>query len=444
MRDAGLEALQRAGSLNRPAMATASQRLAPLDPLQLFAASTEEQRVFWEYPAGGFAMAAFGSVFTVSLEGDLSKAQSAWHDLVAGQRRPGGPGTGPILLGGLAFDPSSQTPWPEFGPGKMIVPKVLVTCSNSECWATYCWWVDPDSPSPLPPAPRREERLATPPSSKPQRKGSLERPNQVDWQAGVSETLRAVHSNQCRKVVLSRSVVETFDAEPALHPALEVLRREYPESVTFAFAEGRSCFLGASPEPLARVRAGWIDTAAIAGSMRRSPNEVEDADLAEKLTLSEKNRREQRVVADDIEAALQPLCIKVEIDPQPQILTLRNIHHLSTSIGGRLRPDATLLDAVDVLHPTPSVAGQPREEAIKLIRARESHERGWYAGPVGWIDAKGDGDFMVALRSALLRGRALEIFAGCGIVDGSDPLEEWKETELKLAPIRSAFGLLDS
>ncbi len=188
------------------------------------------------------------------------------------------------------------------------------------------------------------------------------------------------------------------------------------------------------------MQAGRLKTAAIAGSMRRGSDEHEDARLAELLTESAKNQREQSVVLRVIEQSLQPVCSSIETSDRPEVITLKNIHHLCSRVSGTLRPGFGLIDAVEALHPTPAVAGYPRERALQVIANQEAQPRGWYAGPVGWIDREGDGEFVVALRSALFRGERVEAFAGCGIVDGSDPVEEWEETELKLRPILSALN----
>ena len=178
----------------------------------------------------------------------------------------------------------------------------------------------------------------------------------------------------------------------------------------------------------------------LAGSIRRGKTPAEDARLGQTLLDSAKDRAEHAVVVRALGEALGETCDRLQVSDTPSLLKLGHIQHLCTPITGHLANGHTLLDLVERLHPTPAVGGRPREAALRLIRACEGLDRGWYAGPVGWLDAQGEGEFAVALRSALLHGNTATLFAGCGIVADSDPEREYAESRLKLKPMLTALS----
>ncbi len=237
------------------------------------------------------------------------------------------------------------------------------------------------------------------------------------------------------KVVLAREV--TVEASSAHDPAATfgAMRERFPSCFCFCVGTGEAAFMGASPELLVR-RAGPIAaTVALAGSVRRSSDPAVDAHLGEQLKLSDKDRREHEIVVRRIERALAPHSVWVERAAEPALAEVANVTHLATPIHAHLAQARSAVGLAGVLHPTPAVGGEPRDAANAAIAELEGMDRGWYAGPVGWMDAAEDGEFCVALRSALLRDRTAHAFAGCGIVAGSDPASELAETELKLEAI---------
>ena len=195
---------------------------------------------------------------------------------------------------------------------------------------------------------------------------------------------------------------------------------------------GDADFLGASPEQLIRLSKGRLQTAALAGSAPRGHSPEEDARLGRKLLESKKDQAEHAVVVRALRERLASCCEKLEIPEAPRLRGLAGIQHLETPIRGRLREDLHVLELAGRLHPSPAVAGFPRSGALAWLREHEGLERGWYAGAVGVVDAQGDGEFCTALRSALLRGGEARLFAGAGIVEGSKPRAELRETRLKL------------
>lgn len=221
---------------------------------------------------------------------------------------------------------------------------------------------------------------------------------------------------------------------------LNHLRQRYPECYSFSIASGRGqSFIGASPERLVRVADGRMHTAALAGSAPRGESASEDAALAQALLHSEKDLREHRLVLDAIAGSLADLGLKLEHPATPRLLGLANVQHLNTPISAALPPGVHILDLVERLHPTPAVGGVPQAEALTAIRRLEPFARGLYAGPQGWVDHRGGGEFFVGIRSALIDGRTATAYAGAGIVAGSEPEKELAETELKF---RALIGAL--
>jgi isochorismate synthase len=261
------------------------------------------------------------------------------------------------------------------------------------------------------------------------------------WQADVATATETIRNGQLEKVVLARAVelqaTTPFDAARALR----YLTEQYTGCYTFAMARGDKCFLGATPERLIRLQNGEVLTMSLAGSIRRGATDVEDRQLGQALMDSAKNRFEHTVVVQAMVEALDEVCTALQVSPHPALLKLGNIQHLCTTITGQLAHGETVFNVVEALNPTPAVGGRPRDASLQFIRDYEKLDRGWYAGPVGWVDAGGDGEFAVALRSALLHGHVATLFAGCGIMADSNPEHEYAESILKLKPMLAALGL---
>jgi menaquinone-specific isochorismate synthase len=261
-----------------------------------------------------------------------------------------------------------------------------------------------------------------------------------DYRSAVARALQRIEKGEFKKIVLARA--QDLSADRPLHPLrmLNALRQRFRGCYSFSFTQGRGpSFIGASPEQLVRVSKGTLETEALAGSIRRGATASEDAALAAALLRSEKDQREQREVLDDIVARLAPLGIKPSFPAQPQVRRLANVQHLHTPITAPLPDGVRLLDVLAAMHPTPAVGGTPRDAAVKCIRDLEGFPRGLYAGALGWLNARGGGDFFVGIRSALVEGNRARVFAGAGIVAGSTPEKEFAETELKFKAMLDAL-----
>jgi menaquinone-specific isochorismate synthase len=260
------------------------------------------------------------------------------------------------------------------------------------------------------------------------------------WSTMIADALARIRAQELEKVVPMTLCKAETGASVDVAAALARLTELYPECVRFAFQRGEAVFLGASPERLVDKRGLEVASDALAGSAPRANGSDSFARAA--LLESDKDRREHRVVVDAVRAALAPLSARMGVPVAPQVRTLRNVHHLWTPITATLARPVHVLDLVRALHPTPAVCGTPRDAAIRWIAAHEPETRGWYAGAVGWFDASGDGVFSVAIRSGVLTRDQAWLYAGAGIVEGSDPALEYAETRVKQAPMLTALGLL--
>ncbi|MFM7202593.1 MAG: isochorismate synthase MenF [Myxococcota bacterium] len=256
------------------------------------------------------------------------------------------------------------------------------------------------------------------------------------WKPMVEEVREAIRAGQFRKVVLARRAEVTRDTPFSTVEVLTRLIQDFPTCTIFALKHGDATFLGATPERLLRRSGSRVTTEALAGS---SLSTQEDA--AHQLLRSEKDLDEHRVVVEEIRTALEPYCTRLNMPETPGIRRLRHVLHLHTPIEGWLEKGVHVLELVQALHPTPAVGGVPSREALRFIRALEPVSRGWYAGPVGFFDASGDGEFWVALRSGLLRGAHAWLYAGGGIMRDSVPEKEYLETALKQRAILQALGV---
>ncbi|MFC6884423.1 isochorismate synthase [Actinomadura yumaensis] len=328
----------------------------------------------------------------------------------------GVPGSGPVAFGGFGFDPKSPD-------SVLIVPRRILGRRDGQAWLTTVG--EPDEPLSIVRDPRAPERLSW-------SDGALTAPG---WQNAVGAAVERIRGGRLGKVVLARDLY-AHAAEPI--DARVLLRRladRYPGCYTFAHAG----LVGATPELLIRRTGGRIGSLVLAGTTARGTDDADDRDRAARLFASAKDRQEHAYAAEMVRDALAPLCAELEVPAEPELLRLANLMHLASPVRGRLLEERSVLDVVAALHPTPAVGGTPTDVAMDLIRELEGMDRGRYAGPVGWIDARGDGEWGIALRCAELDGTRARLFAGCGIVADSDPAAELVEAQTKFRAMRHAL-----
>jgi isochorismate synthase len=441
----------------------ATMPIRALDPIALFAAAAEAglEAALWLRPSEAASLVGIGRAWAIEAEGParFREAEHAFDTLLRGasidapsDRTPGRP----VLLGGLGFSgrrPAADDPWAPFGASSLVLPALLVSSDSTGTSLTASTVPGRDG---MPPG--RLERLwerllararrlqpgpggmVARPVVSPLRTAS-EQPSRQAWNRIVGMYAGAVGRGRIDKVVLAREIELKAAVELDVANALRRLVASAPESTVFAFRRDGRTFLGATPERLVRTSGRRFETAAIAGTIRRGANAAEDESLAAQLMTSEKDREEQRIVVAAIRDLLAPVVSSLEIESRPSIMRLRYAQHLATRVSGTLPDGHGLLSIAALLHPTPAVGGEPRDVALALIDENEGFDRGWYAGPVGWLGADGDGELCVALRCGIVERGSAILFAGCGIVADSDPDAEWEESRIKLRAVVAALGI---
>jgi salicylate biosynthesis isochorismate synthase/menaquinone-specific isochorismate synthase len=259
------------------------------------------------------------------------------------------------------------------------------------------------------------------------------------YEGAVARAVELIAAGRMQKIVLAREVEVRAPREHDVAAVFSVLRGAFGGCCVYAVGRREATFLGATPELLIRCEGLRASTLALAGSTGRSADPAVDQHLGERLLRSAKNRREHAIVTERIERALRQHALWVTSSPEPQVIRIANIQHLATPIRAQLASPIGAIRLAGVLHPTPAVGAEP-DAALPLIPALEGIDRGWYAGPIGWCDANGDGEFAVALRCALVEGRLARCYAGVGVVGDSDPADELAETEVKLGALLSALS----
>jgi len=376
----------------------------------------------------GQGFVGLGQALRLSFRGPerFRDASKAWRDLVASASVDDAvsrPGTGLVCFGAFTFSDTSSE------ESVLIVPQVVIGRHGSTSWRTDITVVG-DSPL-------THKSLG----SIPEEFAPLEwKPGLVseeDYLASVEKILDTVHDGVADKVVLARDLVAHAPGMRDWRGAISKLTEAYPDCQTFAI-DG---FVGSTPETLARVQRGRLNVRVLAGSIGRGSNPGDDHHKAQQLTTSTKDNDEHRYAVNSVMESLGSLTPHAVADEQPFAIKLANVWHLATDIEATLPPSVSSLDVVGALHPSAAVAGSPTNLALELIASHEPFDRGRYAGPVGWMDASGDGEWSVALRCAQWSPEGtLTAYAGAGIVVESDPESELLETRLKFKPIVHAFG----
>lgn len=405
--------------------------------------------VVWERPEHGTALYGFGRAVAISGHRDapIAEAASAIRRISAHARAVGvSEDARPRFFGGGRFAPGGRiddAAWDAFGGWEFLIPRLLLAVTPQGVSASFAHLFSPSSdenPDAILDA-ALDEALSDRAAALPALPGQAAVVGQHQWEEMVAAALARIDGDHHRKIVLARCVEARSEEPFDVGQALSRLAERYPACFVFALRHAAGTWLGASPELLCRLHEGSVQAASLAGSKPRGDNEAADRALARELWDSEKERTEHALVATAIREALAPLCDELDVPPTPMIMRMANIQHLYTPITGRLRNALDVMDVVQALHPTPAVGGWPRAEALAAIEAIEQMDRGWYAGPIGWADFNGDGEFAVALRVALVGDRVARLYAGAGIVAGSVPRNEYAETETKLCPVRDALGV---
>ena len=377
----------------------------------------------------GEGMVGWGEVARLEVSGPdaLAEAAAWWTDWTADVEvddAVGLPGTGPVLFASIAFDPAA-------GTSVFVVPAVVVGRRDGVGWVTT---LDGGRPGELPPVERPDEGPA------PRLRYAAGALDPASWTAAVATAVGRIGAGELAKVVLARDLLVSSDVPLDPRRMLRRLADRFPDCWTFA-VDG---LLGATPELLLRRRGRRLSARVLAGTAPRGAGAADER-LAAALLGSAKDRAEHALAVDSLVRALEPYCATLDAPEEPELLTLANVRHLATDVTGTQRRSGArsrvgLLELVGAVHPTAAVCGTPTADAAAMIAELEGMDRGRYAGPVGWLDARGDGEFGLALRCAELTGDSgARLFAGCGIVAGSDPTAELAETQAKFAAFQAAL-----
>jgi menaquinone-specific isochorismate synthase len=387
----------------------------------------DDHPVTWLRRGDGLVGCGVAARLRPSGPGRFEEANSWWRDLTARaivRSDVDEPGSGLVAFGSFAFAD-------EPGDSTLVVPELIVGRRGDTAWLTTV-----SSVGGLDQLDRRLELATTPPAPVDVHftDGAL---NGEQWMAAVAEAVQRINAGDLEKVVLARDLLATA-AEPIdVRWPLRRLAKEYPTCWTF-HVDG---IFGATPELYVRRELGLVTSRVLAGTIRRSGDDAHDLALAARLARSSKDLEEHEYAVRSVAEALEPHCSSMNVPEAPFVLHLPNVMHLATDVAGVAHDSETVtsLQLAAALHPSAAVGGTPTTVATELIAQIEGMERGRYAGPVGWMDADGDGEWGIALRSGVISGSTVRLYAGCGIVADSDPEAELAETQGKFVPVRDAL-----
>jgi menaquinone-specific isochorismate synthase len=365
--------------------------------------------------------------FILTGEDRFDRARAWWNDQLLEfkiNNNVHGSGTGPLLFASFAFDSSS--------PSVLVIPEIVLGQKNGKSWIT--WIGDKNQPG--------LEKISNSSISGEITWQDAAKDEEV-WRQQVTKAITAIKDGLVEKVVLARDLTATSTKEIDTRSLLQRLEIEYPSTWLFLV----NGLVGATPELLVRLSKSLVTSRVLAGTIRKSGNEDRDLALAASLAKSSKDLEEHEYAVKSVADGLAPFCSSTNVPESPFVLHLANVMHLATDVTGVLNSSARQADVftlIEQLHPSAAVCGTPTEVAKKYISQLEQMDRGRYSGPVGWIDAQGDGEIAIALRCGLLSEdqKSIRIFAGCGIVADSNPEKEFAESQSKLIPMRTALDTL--
>jgi menaquinone-specific isochorismate synthase len=410
-----------ASALNVGSAAPLVVRTVPVDlaDLPLLDLLPEQQPVSWLRRGEGLVGWGVAARLDTSGPTRFSDAVKWWSETIARadvDDRVGEPGSGPVCFGAFAFAD-------EPGDSVLVIPQVVVGRRGDRTWLTT---VSVDAPDLAPaPAPRAPAGLTFSDGAR----------NGEEWMSVVAEAVGRITSGDLEKVVLARDLIASTDEPLDVRWPLHRLADQYEMCWTF-HVDG---LFGATPEMLVRRERGLVTSRVLAGTIRRTGDDERDLALAATLARSSKDLEEHEYAVRSVADALEPHCSSMNVPEAPFVLHLPNVMHLATDVNGVVHDLASSLQLAESLHPSAAVGGTPTAAATALIDEIEGMPRDRYAGPVGWMDASGDGEWGIALRSAMVTDSGVRLFAGCGIVASSEPEAELAESQAKFVPVRDAL-----
>ncbi len=412
-----------------------------------------ERSFYFEKPSESFYLAALDEALAISENGEnrfavTDKKIKEWKNSFINNWQQLPDKKIPLFLGGMKFTSEhNEGDWQDFNDSTWFVPELLILKKQNLRYIFFNFLLQNSSKE------QAVKRLRTKLEKLFKLNGSAEKfspakiikssgdspKDKKKWKQLVSECLGRISENQIEKVVLSRKVELQLSTEPDMKSIVKDLRKDYPNCYIFLYHRGKSSFFGATPERLARFSGGSIEIDALAGSAHRGKTGEEDVQIEKALLSDSKNLSEHNYVVEHIKSTIYGLTDDLKIQSHHSIKKLANIQHIWSHITATLTDKSSMLNILKELYPTPAICGYPKDASLHVIKKLEGYKRGLYSGIIGWFNFEDEGEFAVALRSALLTNNKLIAFAGGGIVQNSDPEAEYKETELKLKTIMSLF-----
>ena len=409
------------------------------------------KRMYWQNREKTFTLVGLGHAHVLTAKnhsGRYEEIKSDWHSLckqIVNEEQE----VQPILFGGFSFDPLNKTKseWVRFPNAYFVVPTFQLIMKNDRVFVSIHLITKKDNSFKEFDALRKERDQIIHAAQVSELK-TYEKPVVLDrkelkkeqYLQSVEKVTAVINAKQAEKVVISRAIKLDFRETVPNASALYQISKEQPESFLFGLESDDQFFFGATPERLVKVENGKALSTCLAGSTPRGATHEIDKQLGEELLRDKKNRSEHQYVTNMIGNVFKQHCTISKVPKIPKLMKIRDIQHLYTPVEGELNPGSTLFDLVRDLHPTPALGGEPTQTALSLIRQFEPMNRGYYAAPIGWIDAEGNGEFAVAIRSALLHGKEAYLYAGGGIVADSTSESEYAETWVKFRPMLRALG----
>lgn len=408
------------------------------------------QRYYWQNREKTFTLVGLGHAYTITSQSKdqrFDDVEQQWKRLtqhvVTNDKT-----LHPILFGGFTFDPENGIldEWGDMPSAFFTVATYQLVIRNNHIYISTNYVAERENSDLLKRLTIKRDELidraqvkALKTYAKPKVKSSFE-PYKKEYLESIHQVTSLIRRKEAEKVVIARSLVLKFEEAVSSSNILSQIISEQPESYLFGLEYKGKLFFGASPERLVKVENSYAHSSCVAGSVKRGKTPEEDEALGKDLLNDAKNRVEHQYVVEMIGHTFKENCASYHIPSEPQLLKIRDIQHLYTPVEGQLKDDATILKLVKTLHPTPALGGVPRMKAMEVIRKYEPINRGLYAAPIGWLDTAGNGEFAVAIRSALLHQDEAFLYAGGGIVADSEPQSEYEETLVKFRPMIRALG----
>jgi len=444
-------AIKKARSSKGKQLISYTKQIQAFDPVKLFASFGKNQadRIFWGSTMDDFYLVGLGSCAEVN-DGDKGlpeMEQMIWRMMESAsiynpfQTH----GTGLVAFGGMTFDMKNQhkTLWNNFPHQSLRIPKWVVTKDRQTFYCTVNTYVtELDEVYEFVDKIQDEMKALWTGNESLGQNPPLQSKTEIQpgkWKATVAQAVEEIKYGKAQKIVLAREMNVRLSDQANIGAMLNTFRDTQENSYLFAIECNGDCFIGATPERLVRMDDQRILSTCLAGTISRGANMEEDEMLKDRLLQDTKNRKEHDFVVIMIRNALEKYCFDINIPEEPVIYPLKHLQHLYTPVRATLKQGVCITDIVHTLHPTPALGGVPREESLRFIRENELLERGWYGAPLGWLDSNRNGEFAVSIRSGLVKGDNISLFAGCGIMGESDPEAEYKETKIKFSPMLSVL-----